>query len=67
MLAAPLAWRWPVARISAEIVEHSGERQPFRVVFKKDGEVIADREVASYEGGRRLIEALLPLFKKHEE
>lgn len=56
-----------MARISAEIVELSGKRQPFSVLFKKDGEVIADREVASYEGGRRLIETLLPLLQKHEE
>jgi hypothetical protein len=55
-----------LATISAEILEISGERLPFKVVFKQDGEVIADRQVASYEGGRRLIEALLPLLQKHE-
>lgn len=53
--------------ISAEILELSGERLPFKVVFKQDGEVIADRQVASYESGRRLIDALLPLLRKHED
>lgn len=56
-----------MATISAEILELSGERLPFKVVFKQDGEVIADRQVASYESGRRLIEALLPLLQKHQD
>ena len=54
-----------MATISAEILELSGERLPFKVVFKQDGEIIADRQVASYEGGCRLIETLLPLLQKH--
>lgn len=56
-----------MALTTAEIVKTSGERLPFRVVFSRDGEVIAERPVASYEGGRRLIDTLLPLLRKHEE
>lgn len=52
---------------NAEIVETAGERLPFKVVFSKDGEVIAERPVATYEGGRRLIENVLPLLQKHED
>ncbi len=56
-----------MATTSAEIVEIQGERLPFKVVFSKDGQVIAERPVASYEGGRRLIENLLPILRKHED
>ena len=52
---------------NAEIVETAGERLPFKVVFSKDGEVIAERPVATYVGGRRLIENVLPLLQKHED
>lgn len=51
----------------AEIVETHGERLPLKVVFSKDGIVIAERPVGSYEGGRRLIARLLPLLQKHED
>ncbi|HEV2595217.1 MAG TPA: hypothetical protein VGU01_08480 [Sphingomicrobium sp.] len=51
----------------AEIVETKGERTPFKVVFSKDGDVIAQHSVASREGGRRLIEDLLPLLQKYDE
>jgi hypothetical protein len=40
---------------------------PWKVVFSKDGEVIAERPVGSQEGGRRLIAQLLPLLQKHED
>lgn len=56
-----------MAETSAEIVETKGERFPFKVVFSKDGRVIAERPVASYEGGRRLIASLLPLLQKHQD
>lgn len=52
---------------NAEIVETAGESLPFKVVFSKDGEVIAERPVATYDGGRRLIENVLPLLQKHED
>lgn len=52
---------------NAEIVETEGERLPFKVVFSKDGQVIAERPVATHEGGRRLIENVLPLLQKHED
>lgn len=52
---------------SAEIIETRGERLPFKVVFSKDGNVIAERPVGSYEGGRRLISDLLPLLQKHDD
>ena len=52
---------------NAKIVETAGERLPFKVVFSEDGEVIAERPVATYEGGRRLIENVLPLLQKHED
>lgn len=51
----------------AQIVKTAGERLPFRVVFSKEGEVIAERPVATYEGGRRLIDEVLPLLQKHED
>ena len=50
----------------AQIVEVAGERLPLKVVFSKDGKVIAERPVASYEGARRLIADVLPLLQKHE-
>ena len=52
---------------SAEIIETVGERLSFKVVFSKDGKVIAEHPVASHEGGRRLIADLLPLLRKHED
>ncbi|HET7282789.1 MAG TPA: hypothetical protein VFI67_10780 [Sphingomicrobium sp.] len=55
------------ATTTAEIVEARGDRMPFKVVFSKDGKVIAEHSVASYEGGRRLIATLLPLLQKHED
>lgn len=51
---------------SAQIVEVRGERLPLKVVFSKEGKVIAERPVASYEGGRRLIADVLPLLQMHE-
>ncbi len=56
-----------MAETSAEIVETKGERFPFKVVFSKDDQVIAEHPVASYEGGRRLIANLLPLLQKHQD
>jgi hypothetical protein len=50
---------------NAEIVQVEGERLPFKVVFSRDGKVIAERPVASRDGGRRLIDQLLP--RKHED
>lgn len=52
---------------TAEIVRNDGERLPFKVVFSKDGNVIAERPVASHDGGRRLIAHLLPLLQKHDD
>lgn len=58
--------RGAVANMSAEIVETKGERTPFKVVFSKGGEVIAQHSVVSREGARRLIEDLLPLLQKYD-
>lgn len=54
-------------KTSAEIVENKGGRLPFKVVFTNDGKVIAERPVASVDGGRRLIAELLPLLQRHEQ
>ena len=51
---------------TAEIVETPAERLPFKVIFSRDGKVIAERPVASREGGRKLIDNLLPLLRKDE-
>lgn len=51
----------------ATIVETRGERLPLKVVFSRNGAVIAERPVGSHEGGRRLIAQLLPLLRKHED
>jgi hypothetical protein len=56
-----------LAKTCAEIVENPGARLPFKVVFSKDGVVIADRPVASREAGDRLIGQLLPLLQRHED
>ena len=56
-----------MATTSAEIIETKGERAPFKVVFSKDGKIIAEHAVVSLEGGRRLIADLLPLLQKHED
>jgi hypothetical protein len=55
-----------VAITTAEIVETPAERLPFKVIFSKDGKVIAERPVGSHEGGRKLIDTLLPLLRKDE-
>jgi hypothetical protein len=56
-----------VALTTAEIVRTPGERLPFKVVFARAGKVIAERPVGSYQGGRKLIDNLLPLLRKHDE
>lgn len=56
-----------MSRTSAQIVENKDGRLPFKVVFSKNGEVIAERPVASEDGGRRLIAELLPLLQRHED
>lgn len=56
-----------MATTTAQIVETRGERLPFKVVFSRDGKVIAERPVGSQEGGRKLIDNLLPLLRKDEE
>lgn len=56
-----------MAAIKAEIVETRGERLAFKVIFSQEGRVIAERPVASLEGGQRLISGLLPLLQKHED
>jgi len=56
-----------VALTTAEIVKAPGERLPFKVIFSRDGKVIAERPVGSLEGGRRLIDNLLPLLRKGED
>lgn len=56
-----------MAKTSAEITENDGARLPLKVVFSKDGQVIAERSVASEEGGRRLIAELLPLLQKYDD
>jgi hypothetical protein len=55
-----------VATTTAEIVKTPAERLPFKVIFSKDGKVIAERPVGSYDGGRKLIDNLLPLLRKGE-
>jgi hypothetical protein len=55
-----------MATTSAQIVETPGEPLPFKVVFSKDGQRIAERPVTSQLAGRELIEALLPLLQKHD-
>lgn len=65
--AVPLAWRRRVAITTAEIVDTPSERLPLKVVFSRDGKVIAERPVGSHEGGRKLIDALLPLLREDEE
>jgi len=52
---------------SAEIIQVEGEKLPFKVVFAKDGKVIAEHPVASQDGGRRLVADLLPLLQKYED
>ena len=54
-------------RTRAEIVKSEDRMLPFKVVFTKDGETVAERPVATHAGGRRLIESLLPLLQKHED
>lgn len=55
-----------MAITTAEIVETPAERLPFKVIFSRDGKVIAERPVGSQEGGRKLIDNLLPLLRKDE-
>lgn len=56
-----------MAITTAEIVETPSERLPLKVVFSRDGEVIAERPVGSHEGGQKLIDTLLPLLREDEE
>ena len=55
-----------MALTTAELVETPTERLPFKVIFSRDGKVIAERPVGSHEGGRKLIDNLLPLLRKDE-
>lgn len=52
---------------TAEIVKTPGEQMPFKVVFSRNGQIVAERPVASSDGGRQLIDTLLPLLQKHED
>ena len=52
---------------SAAIVETPEEPLPFKVVFSKDGAIIAERPVTSQMAGHELIANLLPLLRKHDE
>jgi hypothetical protein len=56
-----------VALTTAEIVRTPRERLPFKVIFSRDGKVVAERPFGSYQGGRKLIDNLLPLLRKHED
>ena len=55
-----------MALTTAEIVKTPRERLPFKVIFSRNGRVIAERPVGSNEGGRKLIDSLLPLLRKDE-
>jgi hypothetical protein len=55
-----------LATTKAEIIETPDEREPFRVVFSKDGLTIAEMPVNSWLSGEELIESLLPILRKHE-
>jgi hypothetical protein len=55
-----------VSITTAEIVETPAERLPLKVVFSRDGKVIAERPVGSHEGGQKLIDTLLPLLRKED-
>ena len=52
---------------SAAVVETPEEPLPFKVVFSKDGVIIAERPVTSQLAGQELIANLLPLLRKHDE
>ena len=52
---------------SAEIIQVEGQRLPFKVVFARNGKLIAEHPVASRDGGRRLVAYLLPLLQKYED
>ena len=56
-----------MALTTAEIVKTPRELLPFKVIFSRDGKVIAERPVGSHEGGRKLIDTLLPLLSKDEQ
>ena len=51
---------------TAQIIETPRERLPFKVVFSKNGSILAER-VGSLASGHRLIANLLPLLQKHED
>jgi hypothetical protein len=51
---------------TAEIVKTPAERLPYKVIFSRNGKVVAERPVGSHEGGRKLIDNLLPLLRKDE-
>jgi hypothetical protein len=55
-----------LATTKAEIIETPDEREPFRVVFSKDGLIIAEMPINSWLSGEELIESLLPILRKHE-
>lgn len=52
---------------SATIIETPEEPLPFKVVFSKDGVIIAERPVTSRMAGHELIANLLPLLRKHDD
>jgi hypothetical protein len=52
---------------SAQIVETSDGLLPFKVVFCKEGEAIAERAVTSELAARELIANCLPILRKHDD
>ena len=56
-----------MATTTAQIIETPDEPLPFKVVFSKDGQIVAERPVTSQLSARELIDALLPLLRKHDE
>jgi hypothetical protein len=56
-----------MATTTAQIIETPDEPLPFKVVFSKDGQILAERPVTSQLSARELIDALLPLLRKHDE
>jgi len=56
-----------MATTTAQIIETPDEPLPFKVVFSKDGQILAERSVTSQLSARELIDALLPLLRKHDE
>lgn len=56
-----------MVQTTGEVVETPGDVLPYKVVFRRGEEIVAERHVTSLVSGDELILALLPTFRKFDD